>query len=1752
MAEAILLKKIDVKIGMLELTKNELPKLYEQNKQKEFRKTVLIIDEKVEEIQDLKRSVQESMLESGKPANEVSGWGQQLEEKLDIYDQIKEDLEAVVEKFKIADKEKAKLEEVESEKNKLKKRIEEELIIEEAKIKRREELEKNVVQLAKTEEKEIKVKLPKLEITKFKGTHLDWLRFWNQFENEIDKSHLSPVAKYSYLKEFVEPKVRSIIDGLPFTSEGYNRAKSILSAKYGKPTEVANAHIQGIISLPTINNSNIYRIHEFYEKLLTNVNALETMGKLKEINGYVRFTLDKLSGIRSDLVRTSDNWQSWSFHDLVESLKKWTERNPMDQESRKENYRRDRVMQTSQKHFDRQHCIYCGDLKHKATECQKVTDISERKKIVASKRLCFNCIKEGHRANECKSKGLCQHCKGRHHTSICSKLTTRNEDDKGSLPKLGLFATQENAVVYPVVVVKIDGIVCRALLDTGAGSSYISSELARRLEKRPVRVDHKQIETMLRTVTTKIEVYDVQLSNSRDSFSFNVEVSKVDKPVLISLPNPHYDDIIKQYPHLKEVQMEDADTKDYLPVHVILGAAEYVKIKTRRSVCIGKPGEPVAEYTYFGWTIMAGGNEKGSSHMMFTRSSEADYINLCSLDVLGIKEESNNKEEEVYHEFKDQLGRSAEGWYETNIIWKDNKDELRSNKIGSMARLKNMLRRLRKDPVLYQQYDQIIRDQLMEGIVERVRKDEPKGREFYLPHRPVIKETAKTTKVRIVYDASARENDKSPSLNDVTEVGPSLQKNLWKVLVRNRMCPIVLTGDMKQAFLQIRIREEDRDALRFHWVKSMDSDEIETLRFTRAIFGLGQSPFLLNGTVQEHLNTSKKVYPDKTVCIQEIEESLYVDDLVTGGTTIDEVMNLKETAIRIFGDAKFELHKWQSNNKALEDQNETVHNDTSHAKQELGTAPTECKILGVSWNKQSDTFRVNLNLPRQRETKRGMLKFLASIFDPLGLISPVMLHGKDLYRVACDAKLSWDQTLPEALEKQWRKWLESLPQHYEVPRSIISYESKIRTIELHAFADASLKGVSAVIYAVIDQRERKSQGLLVSKSRLSKKGLSIPRLELVAAHIAANLMENVRNALHNYQISKCYGWSDSLIVLFWLKQKQGYKQFVSNRVQKINQKAYIEWRHVPTQENPADIGSRGCKGTDLKESWTSGPSWLQDQDQWPYNIATEASEGTETERKRMTEIFKTAINLDNDIAHQLLSKFNLKKTLRILSWINRFNLNCHISQKSKRKQGPLTTEEIKLQLNKMIKKYQHHFEQDQSFEEIEEILNLKKSSQDLYECHGRITGDYPIFIPNATLLAEKMVENSHYQTIHGGVGLTMTKVRSNYWIPRLRQITKNVIKRCHGCKRFRATPYVPPIPGQLPSDRTKGHRAFQVIGLDYAGPIVYKRKNRSSKSAYILLITCSLSRAVHLELVESQKLEEFTKCFKRFVARRGRPQKIYSDNAKTFQAASNWLKSIMKSEKFQDYLAENNITWQFNLSRAPWWGGQFERMVGLMKQCLYKSTGKANLSWNELEEVLFDIESNLNNRPLSYLEDDIQFPVLTPNTLAFGEEKHVLEEDIDFMEGDLRKRAKYIKKCKENLWNRWKNEYLKSLRERHNMKVKRGNHPPLAVGDVVIIKGDERNRRFWRIGIIDKLIEGKDGIVRVVKLRCGKTNLERAVQHLYPLELHCDYNKVDHEVRVEESSIRHHTRRPTRTAAAIAKLKISDQAESETNILQTE
>ena len=277
----------------------------------------------------------------------------------------------------------------------------------------------------------LKWKLPKLDIEPFGGTHLDWPRFWNQFLAEVDNVPIATVTKFSYLRKYILPNVQCLIDGLPFDDVGYVKAKEILTDKYGQETEVINAHVQEIMSLPTITSANSVQIHAFYRKLVVHVRSLETMDKLGCVGGYVRNVLDKLPKIRSDLVRLDKRWKEWDFMDLEQALCEWTERNPVQESEIKDLGNKMRTFKVTDGGSSTQHtqqtstCVYC-DKSHKSIECTKVKEIPERRALLSSKRLCFNCTKGGHPAWKCKSRG-CTKCGRKHHTSLCDS----NENTEG-------------------------------------------------------------------------------------------------------------------------------------------------------------------------------------------------------------------------------------------------------------------------------------------------------------------------------------------------------------------------------------------------------------------------------------------------------------------------------------------------------------------------------------------------------------------------------------------------------------------------------------------------------------------------------------------------------------------------------------------------------------------------------------------------------------------------------------------------------------------------------------------------------------------------------------------------------------------------------------------------------------------------------------------------------------------------------------------------------------------------------------------------------------------------------------------------------------------------------------------------------------------------------------------------------------------------------------------------------------------------
>ena len=372
-------------------------------------------------------------------------------------------------------------------------------------------------------------------------------------------------------------------------------------------------------------------------------------------------------------------------------------------------------------------------------------------------------------------------------------------------------------------------------------------------------------------------------------------------------------------------------------------------------------------------------------------------------------------------------------------------------------------------------------------------------------------------------------------------------------------------------------------------------------------------------------------------------------------------------------------------------------------------------------------------------------------------------------------------------------------------RSLVKFREEIESIELHVFGDASGDGVSSTVYAIVHKPSGVSQGLVAAKSMLAKQGLTIPRAnwQLALAHMAVNLVSNVERVLEGFPVTVMQGWLDSTVVLYWINGGGEYKQFVANRISKIKSNLPLQWRHIPTKDNPADLGSRGGSVKN-KQLWWNGPDWLSNRENWPADITLEATKESNAETKVIRQVLAVSLEQTNPL-DALLEKFGIWKTLRVCARLKRFVMNCH--NPNQKLLGPLTMKELEKHHLFWIKRAQSSCD----VEDDRLRLNLQPNAIGILECRGHIQGRYPIYLPDASPYTTKLVEDSHLRTLHRGVGMTMARVRENYWIPRLRQLVLKVIKKCYGCRRFQAKALQQPPPGMLPLERTVGNHPFQAI-----------------------------------------------------------------------------------------------------------------------------------------------------------------------------------------------------------------------------------------------------------------------------------------------------------------------------------------------------
>nr|CAI5851512.1 unnamed protein product [Callosobruchus analis] len=1082
-----------------------------------------------------------------------------------------------------------------------------------------------------------------------------------------------------------------------------------------------------------------------------------------------------------------------------------------------------------------------------------------------------------------------------------------------------------------------------------------------------------------------------------------------------------------------------------------------------------------------------------------------------------------SQEDKVCEEiFVKTLERSPDGRFVVEIPFKEPISRLGDSKQVALKRLYSLENKFAEDPQLKQAYCDFMSTYEKAGYMVLVPNPEIDTTvSYYLPHHGVLKKDSTTTPLRVVFDGSSL-SDTNVSLNQLQYVGPQdVQSDLYSILLRFRSHNIVISGDISKMFLQIKVKERQGDLLLVLW-RSEPSEEVKTYCLTTVPFGLRSSPFLAVRCLKQLSLENAELHP---IACDIISNDFYMDDLLSGTSTEEEAIQVCKDIFSILKSSGFMLGKWKSNSVNVLNAMQVIN--TSNAQPVL--TQNQTKTLGLYWDSDKDflKFRVSKADECKTITKRTMLSEIAQIFDPLGLVSPSIVVVKILLQSLWQANISWDNEIPNDVLLKWKQFKRELPllNSIEIPRHVICKNPA--RIELHGFCDASTKAYGAVVYLrSVDVSGNIQVTLLCSKSKVAPiKMLTTPRLELCGALVLAQLVSKVKEAL-NIHIDDTFLWSDSTVVLNWIRASPNQFQiFIANRITQIQNATSMDyWHYINTKENPADLVSCGVLPSKLiaNKLWLHGPLWLQEASECWRSYSSLIPPVTDLpERKKQVLVMVSKPQCDLIKIESFSSFIKLKRIFAFLRFI--YNTR---NRKSK-KLGPLTVSELSQATKHLVRMSQGDsfspeisiLEKGKHLPNNSRILKLNPflDSENILRVGGRLhlakldyNQKHPMLLSSKHPLTRLIFRSEHLRLLHAGPRLLLCSIRENYWPISGSNLAKKTVHECIRC--FRTKPRgTTPLMGVLPEIRVIPQPPFFTTGCDYAGPIYVKqRQGRGSRDtkAYIAIFVCFATRAIHLELVSSLTTEAFMSMVRRFVSRRGKPQKIYSDNGRNFVGARSELAELAKflqtdDSNIRSKCINDGIEWSFSPPRAPHFGGIWEAGVKSCKYHLKRVIGNSKLTYEEMSTLLAQIEAILNSRPLIPLSPDpSDCDLLTPAHFLIGRRLiSVPDPNLIDIKTTRLSRFQLIQQHNQVFWKRWSAEYLHELQERTKWKQWQQQ---LKLGTLVLLRDDQAPPLCWRLGRVQALHPGPDGVTRVASIRTPQGIAKRALTQLCPLPLEED------------------------------------------------
>ena len=1642
--------------------------------------------------------------------------------------------------------------------------------------------------------------LKRVSIPVFSGDKRMFETWKATFAACIDAAPMSGEYKMLQLRQYLSGEALKCIERLGHSAASYEAAKERLDRKFGGVRRQLAVQLEQVDEFKPVRAANAKDLDKFADLLDITVINLKESGRVDELR-YGSLYLKLLRKLPEAMITSYQRWCFENhLQECVEVLRQWIMREAefqmiasetlhgLSQSSADRAHRsKPNLAANVQSYFSQNRsvpanvkkivCACCsGD--HAIWRCEqfKKLDIPARWNLAKSKYLCFRCLSSNHLGKSCNYSKECgvNGCQKSHNRLLHQSVET--------LPKLsGAVADVDRKVdrdvpadnqfsstgtvsdtvtltvnnsagqfiaLRTVPVVLQNGsksMKVNALLDDGSTRSYINADIADELG-----------------LTGKAEAIAVNMLNGRrevfETRPVQVQLHSLDGKLCMPITamtankvtgNMKVIDWHKQrdkWPHLQSIEFPKVGSR---PIVDILIGIDYADLHlSYREVC-GDRGQPIARLTPLGWTCIGGLSSRGSDHtgtnlLSFFVDDSSESINDSLKRFWEVESNSSvanslSVDDQVVVNFVKSSLCYTDGKYQVEIPWKDGPPILPSNYDMAIKRLENTEQRLQKDAVVCEAYHRCIEDYLKKGYIRKCDKAEIEAGmpKWYLPHFPVVRPDKSTTKTRIVFDASACHQ--GISLNSVINQGPKLQKELSEVLLRFRKNTIAVACDIAEMYLQIEIAPKDRPYFCFMWRGIDRSRPPDIYEFSRVVFGVNCSPFLAQFVVQEHAKCHEAEF---FVASETVLKSTYMDDSMDSVASPDEGIQLYQQLSQLLLKANMCARKWLSN--SVEVMNSIPVEDQA-SEMKIDDRSCGVKTLGVLWLAHKDVFNfVAKPVDEQfKYTKRNVLKKVAAIFDPLGFISPYIVRAKILLQLMWIDGVDWDDPLSSDLQQKVRDWFIELSdiEKIEVPRCLRSCDDdELLEFQLHVFGDASSEAYGAVAYTRCIYRLKVTTHFVCSKTRVAPlTAMSIPRLELMAAVLCVRLGLSVAKTLE-VSLSNIRFWSDSMNVLHWIRNRsRNFKPFVANRIGEIQiVSSPIQWRYVPTDQNPADIASRGMQLSRLSQEvlWWNGPEFLlMLEADWPqYAVDTRLPDTSTCELKKSSlqvmfvDTCLSAVSSNKCQPVLLSDRLNpdhysdWKRLIRVCAWIRRFANNCFM-QKQDRIDGELQVDEIQEAENIVLKACQQKMFADEykalcqgkslSNHSKLRVPNPRIDDDGLLRADTRLVNAeylpqdvrYPVILPRKHGVTKLIVKLEHEEGGHVcGTNHILSELSKSFWIMSAREAIRDWENSCMTCKRRKARSATQ-LMAPLPISRLKlpePLRCFAYTAVDYAGPfITVQGRGRVQMKRYLCLFTCMSTRAVHLEMSYGLDTDSFLNALYRFINRRGCPDEMTSDNGGNFVGAEKELRVLaaeLDRHKIVKSTASRGIKWIFNPPLAPHFGGVFEIMIKAAKRAIYAILNSAHVTDEELMSAFIGAEALVNSRPLTYQSCNPRDVLpLTPSNFLHGElGRSAVPVTVD-ADRHPRNRWRRVQELIRHFWHRWLQEWIPSLSSRKKWTT---SNRDFRVGDVVLMMNSDAVRGHWPLGRVIATHPGKDGHVRVVDVQIGNTVFSRAVTSLCPLE----------------------------------------------------